>query len=155
MNNHWKLAAAALVSSAVLFGAMSASAQSTAPPKVVGKCANITWSADMLKKYPRIAAGCQSVVEMNGKKYAKFVGKVAAVNKDGSVGVRFTNVAGTASQKVITLTPAAGATVMVNGQKTAYADLKKNDKLTFYVPESTVGVISDPADNAMASILLN
>jgi len=69
--------------------------------------------------------------------------------------VHFANALGETSSKVITLTPAAGATVMVNDKKTAYADLKKNDKLTFYVPESTVGVISDPADNAMASIQLN
>ena len=41
------------------------------------------------------------------------------------------------------------------GKKVDYSKLKKNDVLTFWVPELALGVISDPDDTASSTIVLN
>ncbi len=143
----------AFAAAAIACIAVAGTATAAAPAhKVVGKCVDIQWSADLLKKYPRAPAKCLDVVEKDGKKYARFMAKVVKVKPD-AVTIKFLNVAGTPGSPVV-ITPTADALVNVGDQKLPYAKLKKGEKLTFYVPELTVGVISDPADAAMASILL-
>jgi hypothetical protein len=115
-------------------------------------CMDIKWNAEMLKMYPRAPAACQEVAVRDGKKYARFVGKVTSIGPEG-VAVRFSNVAGDPGRE-ITVKPGANSKVTMAGKKVAYSTLQKGDELTFWVPENQVGVISDPEDTESSTIVL-
>jgi hypothetical protein len=115
-------------------------------------CQDITWNADLLKAFPRAPAACQEVIVRNGKKFARFDAKVVSVAPEGVV-VKFLNTAGDPG-RAITLKPGPNASVEIDGKKVEFSSLKKDDKLTFLVPEKTVGVISDPDDTAQSTIVL-
>jgi len=70
------------------------------------------------------------------------------------VKVRFLTSAGN-EEREISLKPGDGARVEMKGKKVDYSTLRKNDVLTFWVPERQLGVISDPDDTAASSIVLN
>lgn len=115
-------------------------------------CSDIRWNAELLKMYPRAPAACQEVALRNGKKFARFTGKVTSID-GGQVSVRFLNVAGDPGRE-IQLKPGADSKVEMDGKRVGYSTLRKDDVLTFWVPESQVGVISDPDDKASSTIIL-
>ena len=115
-------------------------------------CSDIRWNAELLKMYPRAPAACQEVAVRNGRKFARFTGKVTTVD-GGQVSVRFLNVAGDPGRE-IQIKPGADARVELAGKRVAYSTLLKDDVLTFWVPESQVGVISDPDDKASSTIIV-
>jgi hypothetical protein len=116
-------------------------------------CMDINWNAQLLKSFPRAPAACQEVVVRNDKKFARFEAKVTAVGTD-TVAVRFLNVAGDPGREV-TIKPSPNARVSIGGKKVEYSKLQKGDKLTFWVPEHEVGVVSDPDETAASTIILN
>jgi hypothetical protein len=81
-----------------------------------------------------VAAACLEAREYQGKKYAKFRGKVVEPAKDGAMTVAFLNVAGTPLSQ-FTFSPPPDAGVMVEGKKTAFAKMRKGETLTFWVAE--------------------
>lgn len=142
------MSAVAMLAGITLLAAGPSRAEHPAGPA----CQDITWNAALLKAFPRAPAACQEVVVRGGKKYACFNTKVTAV-APGAVTVRFLNVAGDPGRE-ITLKPGLNARVEIDGKKVEYSNLKKDDQLTFWVPERTVGVISDPDDTAESTIVL-
>jgi hypothetical protein len=143
------------VATAILacLGALVAPAAMAADNHPAGPtCMDIKWNPELLRMYPRAPAACQEVAVRNGKKYARFVGKVTAVGPEG-VAVRFSNIAGDPGRE-ITVKPGANSKVTMAGKKVAYATLQKGDELTFWVPEQQVGVISDPEDTDSSTIVL-
>ena len=144
----WTIASAVMLASMGFLDAGPARAEHPAGPA----CEDITWNAALLKAFPRAPAACQEVVVRDGKKYARFNAKVTAVAPD-TVTVRFLNVAGDPGRE-ITLKPGPDARIEIGGKKVKYATLKKDDELTFFVPEQTAGVISDPDDTAASTIVL-
>jgi hypothetical protein len=149
MVKYCKLVAAAIVSSGTLLSAATVTAADT---PASSKCSDIKWNADLLKKYPNAPAGCQDIVVKDGMKFARFDATVIAVHPDG-VSVRFVDPYGNPG-RVMKIQPGKDATVDVAGEKVAYAKLKKDQKMTFYIPESTLGVISDPTDSASSTIVV-
>lgn len=140
---------AVLVACAIGLGQTSAMAEPPAGPQ----CADIQWNVELLKSFPRAAVVCQEVVVRNGKKFARFTAKVADVAPQ-SVKVRFVTPAGN-EERVISLKPGTDARVEMKGKKVAYSTLRKDDVLTFWVPENQLGVISDPDDTASSTIVLD
>jgi len=128
-------------------------ATAMAEPPTGPQCADIQWNADLLKSFPRAAVVCQEVAVRDGKKFARFTAKVTEV-KPEAVKVRFLTSAGN-EEREISLKPGDGSRVEMKGKKVEYSKLKKNDVLTFWVPEHQLGVISDPDDTAASSIVLN
>jgi hypothetical protein len=150
MVKYRKLIAAAVVSSATLLGVARAAAPD---PAVSSKCSDIKWNAELLKKYPGAPAGCQEIVVRDGKKFARFDAKVITVNPDG-VSVRFVDTYGNPG-RVIKIQAGKDARVDISGEKVEYAKLKKDQKMSFYIPEATLGVISDPTDLAASKIIVD
>jgi hypothetical protein len=149
MVKYSQLVAAALVWSGTLLSTSTATAADT---MANARCADIKWNAELLKKYPNAPAGCQEIVVRDGKKFAKFQATVVAVDPD-SVTVRFIDPYGNPG-RVMKIQPGKNATVEIAGEKVEYAKLKKDQKMTFYVPESTLGVISNPTESASSTIVV-
>jgi hypothetical protein len=149
MAKYRRLIAAAVISSATLLGVATAAAPDQA---VSAKCADIRWNAALLKKYPSAPAGCQEIVVKDGKKFARFDATVVAINPDG-VSVRFVDAYGNPG-RVIKIQAGKDARVDIAGEKVEYDKLKKDQKMSFYIPEATLGVISDPADKEASTIVV-
>jgi hypothetical protein len=111
------------------------------------KCSDMTYKKEFLDKYPKAPAVCRTVSVKNGVHSAMFSGKVVGMDK-GSVTVQFTNVVGdpVAGMDPLTFTPTSGSKLHVNGKVESYKDLKKGDKLDFWVSENRVGVVTDPEE---------
>ncbi len=125
----------------------NAKSQSVDPdklPKVA--CSDLTFSHDFLGKYPKAPAACQEARVYQGKRYAKFSGKVSA--KDASsMSVKVNNVAGDAIDTV-SFKPSAAATVIVNGERVKLADLKVGDPITIWVAETRFSFYTAPGKGA-------
>jgi len=129
MNTRAKIIAAAVA----LTAAAGVYAQSSVDKAFTAggtNCTQITWSAEMMAKHPKIASACQEVLQKDGKTYVKFEGEVKKVAKGGTEVVM--NMKG---GDPITLHPAEGRTVYIGGKKTPVKSLRPGDTLTFYIPE--------------------
>ena len=133
MEDHSMNVLRVLVVSAIAAPALCGAADS---PKDL--CANIQWSLDFLKEYPKAPAACRAVVEKNGVKYAQFDGHVKKVDKD-VVEVEIHNVANTAISQ-IGFEVGSGGMINLNGKEVRVKDLKLGDLLTFWVPEGVYGI---------------
>jgi len=151
MNNKVKTTVAAVMLACVtaLGTSIAVAAEHPAGPT----CMDIKWNAQLLKDFPRAPVACQEIVVRDGKKYARFDAEVAAVAPD-RITVRVLNVAGQVDQE-LSIKPGPDARVEIAGKKVVYSKLMKGDKLTFWVPEAQLGVISDPEDTAAAEIIIN
>ena len=136
----------ALVAAVVGFAVGPAFAEHPAGPSFM----DIAWHAEFLKSFPRAPAACQEVALRNGKKFARFNAEVTLVGPE-IVKVRFLNVAGDPGRE-ISIKPGADARVLLDGKKIEYSKLHKGDRLTVWMPESQIGVISDPDDSAVSLI---
>jgi len=141
-------AVAAIMTVVVGLGVASARAEHPAVPT----CMDITWSPEFIKSFPRAPAACQEVVVRNDKKFARFDAKVTAVGP-GVVKVRFSNVAGDSGRE-ISIKPGPNSRVLMDGKKVEYSKLRMGDRLTVWMPEREIGVISDPDDTALSVIQL-
>ena len=150
MVKYRKLIAAAVVSSATLLGLATAA---TPDPAVSSKCSDIKWNAELLKNYPSAPGGCQEIVVRDGKKFARFDATVVTVNPDG-ISVRFLDPYGNTG-RLIKIQAGKDARVQISGEKVEYDKLKKDQKMSFYIPEATLGVISDPTDLAASKIVVD
>ncbi len=128
-----------------------ASAHAAAPG---AGCSNFTFNADFLKAYPRAPAACQEVVTRDGVKVVRFSAQVSRAAKD-QIQLAFLNAVGQPlSGSNITLKPQPGQTVEVNGKMIPFADLRRGDKLDFWVPENTAGAYLDRTSKALTTIVL-
>jgi hypothetical protein len=118
-------------------------------------CGDVTYDAEFLAAYPRAAAACQEVVESKGKRAVRFSATVAKVKKD-HIQLNFLNTMGKPIEpkQTLTLLPQAGQTLRVNGKDVAYDKLGKGDTVDFWIPEKTLGVISNPNATAVSTIVL-
>ncbi len=137
-----------LISASLLLGlstvALAAPMTATDPESLPkGSCTDLKFSAAFLAKYPKAPAACQEVRIQNGTKYAKFSAKVFLVDPE-FVTVSFLNVAGD-PLTTFSFKPRPGAVVKVGGKDVKYSDLKKDDALTFWMPEDGLKVRTNPA----------
>jgi hypothetical protein len=142
------IAVAAVLACAAAPGAGTAAEHPAGPA-----CMDMLWNAGLLKAFPRAPAACQEIALRDGRKFARFTAKVTTVDPD-IVKVRFLTATGNLEREISVRT-APGASVLLNGKKVSYSGLQKDDVLTFWVPESQLGVISDPEDTASSTIVLD
>lgn len=118
-------------------------------------CGDITYDAEFLAAYPRAAAACQEVVMNQGKKAVRFTANVVKVKKD-YIQLAFLNTMGKPIEpmQTMTLLPQAGQTLRVNGKDVSFDKLSKGDKVDFWLPEKTLGVITNPNTTAVSTIVL-
>jgi len=117
-------------------------------------CNNVTFNVDFLKAYPRAPAACQEVVTRDGVKVVRFSAEVRKATKD-HFQLAFLNAVGRPIDgSTLTLIPQAGQTVEVNGKMIPFADLRRGDKLDFWVPENAVGAYLDRTSKALSTIVL-
>ena len=110
---------------------LTASAQSTIDRSFTttsNDCDDVQWSEEMQERYPGIGSACRSVEERNGKKYVKFEGTVRSA-RASVLDVDF------AGGGRVQMEPPEGTTVYMDGEPIPVSDLRRGDRLTFYVPE--------------------
>lgn len=132
-----------LVKSACLLALMTPLAALAAdePPKSAS-CFEIRYSAEILERYPMAPAICEEVVEKDGKKYARMDAVVIGRDRD-VVTVGFQNVFGTKVME-LDMQPAPDSTLSINGKETKWSDVKRGDKVRFYLPERAFGFVTSP-----------
>ena len=94
-------------------------------------CSEVKYSAEFLEKYPHAPAACIEAIEKEGKRYAKFTARVFLNSPDRTT-VELLNVKGD-PLTTFSFKPAPDAGVMIDGKKTKFTDLKKGEKISFYV----------------------
>jgi hypothetical protein len=109
-------------------------------------CSDLTFSKAFLAKYPKAPAACIEARTYNGKKYAKFDGKVYLMaGKDMTVQVN--NVSGEALS-AITVEPETSASLLMNGKPTKFSDLKVGDMISIWVSQDRYSFYSAPGKHA-------
>jgi hypothetical protein len=94
------------------------------------QCADVQWSEEALRQYPRIATACRDVLERDGKYYVRFEGEVQRVADRG----RQLTIAFRDGDR-LTLTPPENLALTIDGRRTRVSDLRPGDELRFYVPQ--------------------
>jgi len=94
-------------------------------------CSEVKYSSEFLSKYPQAPAACIEAVEKEGKRYAKFTARVFLNSADRTT-VELLNPHGD-PLTTFSFKPAPDAGVMIDGKKTKFTDLKKGEKISFYV----------------------
>lgn len=93
-------------------------------------CDDVQWSQEVRERYSNIDSACQSVEERNGKKYVKFEGTVRGTRDRGSaIDVDFKG------GGRVQMQPPQGTKIYMEGRQIPVAELRRGDRLTFYVPE--------------------
>jgi hypothetical protein len=129
-------------------GMQQANAQKVDPDKLpkVG-CSELTFSHAFLSKYPKAPAACQEARVYQGKRYAKFSGKVSKKD-ESSISVQVNNVAGDAID-TLNVKPSTAATVIINGERVKLADLKAGDPITIWVAETRFAFYASPGKGSL------
>lgn len=129
MNARTRVVTACLLSCTV-FAAFAQTSVDRSFTTTAKNCDGVKWSAKALATYPTIASACQAVEERDGKNYVKFEGTVKRnANEGKQLTVNFKD------GGEVTLTPPPETTLYVDGRRTPVADLKRGDKLSFYISE--------------------
>ena len=129
-------------------GMQQANAQKVDPdklPKVA--CSELTFSQAFLSKYPKAPAACQEARVYQGKRYAKFSGKVSKKD-ESALSVQVNNVAGDAID-TLSVKPSTTATVIVNGERVKLSDLKSGDPITIWVAETRFAFYASPGKGSL------
>ncbi len=103
---------------------------------------SITFSQEFLTRYPNAGGACREVKVENGEKWARFDADVVRV-RGNRVTANFVDRFGR-SLGPITFDAAPDARVMVSGRPRLFSQLKRDDKLSFWMPESRVGFYAEP-----------
>ncbi len=113
------------------------------PSPSSAQCADFRWHADWLSWFPRIADGCKDVVKVRGHRWARLQGMFIRHRPDGAFVSQLLdgedNLLGG-----ITLLPAAGQGVEIDGHRYLFSELVGEQRLNFYVPEGELAVASQP-----------
>jgi hypothetical protein len=96
-------------------------------------CTEVKYSSEFLAKYPDAPAACIEAVEKEGKRYAKFNAKVFLNSADRTT-VELLNTKGD-PLTTFSFKPGPDAAVSIEGEKTKFTDLKKGEKISFWVSE--------------------
>ena len=114
---------------------------------------DVTYSHDFLAKYPRAPAGCREVEMRDGMKWIRFQAKVVRM-KGNKVTADFID---NHDQPIATLTFAStdpNERVEVDGKNIKFSQLKRDDELTFWVPESRFGFYASPLAQQKSKLTL-
>jgi hypothetical protein len=115
-------------------------------------CSDMRYSAAFLAKYPKAPAACQDARVYNGERYAKFEAKVY-ISDPAFTTVQLLNVAGD-MVTTFSLKPGPNEHVLVNGEETAFHDLKVGEKITFWISEKRLEAVELPGSTEHAWAVL-
>ena len=137
----------AIAGSAVVALAGCGSSTSSSKPIDTSKltkieCSELHFSDEFLKKYPEAPAACVEAREYQGKRYAKFQAKVYLNSPDRTT-VQLLNTRGD-PLSTFSFKPGPDAAVDIDGKKTKFTDLKKGEKISFYVSEDRLAASEQP-----------
>jgi hypothetical protein len=119
-----------------LVSGLATAASNTVDPDKLPKveCSSLRFSKEFLDKYPKAPAACLEARVYKGQTYMKVKGKVYVVDKP-TVTMAFMDSHGNALGTVPVRDPKS-LRVIINGQEKDVAHLRKDEELTFWVPES-------------------
>lgn len=113
------------------------------PTDDTASCKAMEWHSDLLGIYPWVSEGCHAVVVVNGEKWARFEGKFVRSNNNGTFDTEF-NSQGNRPLGTVTMSPGPGQRMQLDGVSTPFSDLKRDQVLSFYVPEGALGFAVKP-----------
>jgi hypothetical protein len=96
-------------------------------------CADLKYSSEFLEKYPTAPAACLEGRIAEGKRYGKFTAKVY-LNSPEVTTVQLLNVKGD-PLTTFSFKPGPDAHITIDGEKTAFKDLKTGEKINFWISE--------------------
>lgn len=117
------------------------------PADNAASCDAMVWHQDFVSAYPWASEACHAVVVVNGENWARFEGKYLGSNRDGSFDTEFVNRSNRNLGRV-TLMPEAGQRARISGEDVRFADLERNQVLSFYVPAGATGFAVEPKPTA-------
>ncbi len=98
---------------------------------VSSDCSGIRWSDATLKRYPGLVEACQSVESYDGVTYVKFSATVArSLNRGKDLTLDLKD------GGEVTVQMPEKTKLVIDGRVTPLAQLRRGDKLNFYVPQS-------------------
>jgi hypothetical protein len=109
-------------------------------------CSDLTFSKAFLAKYPKAPAACIEARTYEGKKYAKFDGKVY-IKEGHTMTVQIHNVAGD-TITALTVEPSQTASLLVNGKEEKFSELKVGDPISIWVSQDRFSFFSTPGHSA-------
>lgn len=131
------LAAAAIMLAATAVAAPPVLAQNAAA------CQAVTFSADVLSRFPNASQECLDVIERDGQQYAVF--KAQLIRADGDkLRIRMKQPDGSLAE-AITVKPRQKLRVLVNGEAISVDQLAPNQELTAYVRVDKAEIALAPA----------
>jgi hypothetical protein len=107
-------------------------------------CTEVKYSSEFLSRYPDAPAACIEAVEKGGKRYAKFNAKVFLNSADRTT-VELLNTKGD-RLSTFSFKPGPDAAVNTDGEKTKFTDLKRGEKISFWVSEDRLSAAELPGD---------
>ncbi len=113
-------------------------------------CDEVNWGEEVVKAFPNASKGCHSVMMKNDQPYAKYVAEVQSASSTEVV-LHMLDTKDKAISKLV-IAPKEGAHVTVDGKDTKVKDLKKGDRVSFYIPHDRWGLYADP-DSTPISIV--
>jgi hypothetical protein len=96
-------------------------------------CSDLKYSSEFLEKYPTAPAACLEGRIVEGKKYGKFTAKIYLNSPDVTT-VQLLNVKGD-PLTTFSFKPGPDAHIKIDGEKTAFKDLKTGEKINFWISE--------------------
>jgi hypothetical protein len=135
-----KMISAAIVASMLAVPAIAAAADAAS-------CDNVSIGADVMAKFPNIRSTCQEVKEKDGGIYIRFVGDVVSSSSDKAT-VRVKDRSGKDVSE-FELGWDAGQKIKVGGKEMNFSDLKKGDKLDFWIEHNKWGLFSKPGSSSL------
>ena len=105
-------------------------------------CTDLKYSSEFLAKYPTAPAACLEGRVHEGKRYGKFVAKVFLNSPDRTT-VELLNVKGD-PLTTFSFKAGADAAVKVDGEDKLFKNLRKGEKITFWVSEDRMTAQSLP-----------
>jgi hypothetical protein len=104
------------------------------PEVHAASCRAVDWDEELLTAYPRLSEACHEVILSGGERWARFETELVQVNRSGSVKSNFLDRQGS-NMGAITIMPARGQRVTIEGREYAFSELRPGQVLNIYVPE--------------------
>ncbi len=125
-----------------LLAATGATSASGAGQHPAYACANVRWSDEFLRSFPKAAAACRDVTEKDGVDYARFDGRVSKIGPR-FVQVEVSDVANIPIETV-EFKIGSGGTAEINQRVVRVRDLRVDDRLTLWFRQGQFGTLSIP-----------
>ena len=131
ISNQWLLAATVLS----LCSGATIAAEAVNPDKLPRvECSSLRYSKDFLQQYPKAPAACLEARVYKGQTYMKVKAKVY-VREEPTLSVDIMDPYGNTLGSVLVRKPQS-LRVLVNGKEVDAFDLRRNEEVTLWVPQS-------------------